>query len=399
VRQVLLNLLSNAVKFTDRGEIYLETSLMEETAEYARLRLAIKDTGIGISPEAQKKLFGAFEQADSSTTRRYGGTGLGLAISKRLVELMGGEIGVTSEPGAGATFWFTLKLAKQIRTSQSDADETSLHGVPILIVEGNATQRTVLHKQLVGWKMRNGGATASGREALELMRAAAEAGDPYCVAVLDFQTASTEGLNLARAIRSDPKLAGAKLIALAPMCDRLNPPQLDAADLDGWVAKPVKYRVLRETLVNIITHAAPEMPGVRQGFHDNRERPQTAGLRILLAEDNPVNQKVAVMLLQRLGCTCDVTANGAEALEALGKSTYDAVLMDCQMPVMDGYEAARRIRKLDGPAAGIPIIAMTANAMQGDRDECLRAGMNDYISKPVKLEALAATLSKAAQTA
>jgi len=398
IRQVLLNLLSNAVKFTERGEVSLEIQASEETSNKVELKVFVRDTGIGISEEAQSRIFKSFEQADTSSTRRYGGTGLGLAISRKLVQIMGGDIGVTSELGRGSTFWFTMKLEKQ---SEPKAlvpnDPSGLTGVRVLIVDDNTTNRTILHYQVLGWKMRNGGSAATGPEALAALRRAVDAGDPYQIAILDMQMPDMDGLALARAIKSDPKISKTRLMMLTSMCERFQPEQMQQAGILAWLVKPVKQNQLAQVLVKIISQ--PEEPA-------NSMKPATAapspasvplkksGAKILLAEDNPVNQKVAVKQLQKLGFQADVAANGLEVLEAVSRIRYDVILMDCQMPEMDGYEATRRLRNLRTEASAVRIIAMTANALQGDREKCLEAGMDDYISKPVKMSELEGALNR-----
>ncbi|HTI69055.1 MAG TPA: response regulator [Candidatus Limnocylindria bacterium] len=403
IRQVLLNLLSNAVKFTEQGEIVVDLVTLKEDAREVTLRISVRDTGIGIPVAEQHRLFGAFEQADTSTTRKYGGTGLGLAISRRLVQLMHGEMGIESEPGKGSTFWFTARLAKQEgRSKPTHPTADLLKHIPVLLVDDNATNRVVLHHQLVGWEMRNGGMAANGFEALDMLRSAAKMKDPYQIAILDFQMPGMDGIQLARAIRAEPAISQTRIVVLTSMGERIDEADLNALGIDAYLVKPVKQQALLEALLNTVTESRLarfsrplpplESPAERTGTKHVR-------LKILLAEDNPINQKVATMQLEKLGFTADLAANGNEVLEALSRTRYDVILMDCQMPVMDGYETTRRIRSLPDERASVSIIAMTANAMQGDREECLRVGMNEYISKPVrteelaeKLEALAAVL-------
>jgi signal transduction histidine kinase/CheY-like chemotaxis protein len=395
IRQVLLNLLSNAVKFTEKGEVCLEVQRRKETDDEVELHFAIRDTGIGIPEAVQSKLFQAFEQADTSTTRRFGGTGLGLAICKKLVEMMGGQIGAISEIGKGSTFWFTLKLSKQeMPTTRLPLDNTLLRGVRVLIVDDNTTNRTILHYQLLGWNMRNGGAASSGPEALAILRRAAQSGDPYEIAILDMQMPEMDGLTLARAIKADPEIAATKLVILTSMCERVNPVEMQRAGLAGWLLKPVKQNLLHDTLLRVV---AEQAQAPQKAKTSNETSGRGKGIKVLLAEDNIVNQKVAVKQLQKLGYAADVVANGLEVLDAVSRIRYDVILMDCHMPEMDGYEATRKLRQGPRETAGIHIIAMTANAMQGDREKCLQAGMNDYVSKPVKVEELKAVLEKVVQ--
>jgi signal transduction histidine kinase/DNA-binding response OmpR family regulator len=395
IRQVLLNFLSNAVKFTERGEIFLSVELREQTENELFLHVSVKDTGIGINDEAKTRLFSAFEQADKSTTRKYGGTGLGLAISKRLVEVMGGEVGVISKVGEGSTFWFTMRLARQteVRIEQR-IDPSILAGIRVLIIDDNTTNRTILHYQVLGWKMRNGGAASTGQEALALLRSAAQSGDPYQLAILDMQMPEMDGLMLAKAIKSDPKISTTKLVILTSMCGRVNPAEMQSAGIAAWLIKPVKQHQLLATLAQVMA-LRTELPYAEHETGKKEVTPE-ASTKILLAEDNPVNQKVAVKQLQKLGYKADVAANGLEVLESLKRIPYDIVLMDCHMPEMDGYEATRSIRttRIKKGLHPIRIIAMTANAMQGDREKCIEAGMDDYISKPVKIEELQAALER-----
>ena len=384
LRQVLLNLLSNAIKFTQEGEVVVEVHAIRESDFDVELRFSVRDTGIGISPEAQRRLFGAFEQADTSTARKYGGTGLGLAISKRLIEMMNGAISVESQPGQGSQFSFTVTLPKQ-RNWKRSLNPTSelLAGTPALIVDDNSTNRAILHHQLTGWRMGPLGMAANAREALELLRAAKITGTPYRIAVLDVRMPETDGIELARLIRADPAISGIKLIVLTSMGDRLDEAEMRSLNIEAYLVKPVKQQALLKVLIDAAANCRVQATVVEPNTHHESEVP-AGSLRVLLAEDNVVNQKVALRQLEKLGYSADLAKNGVEVLEALARKQYDVVLMDCQMPEMDGYEATRRIRALPGESSRITIIAMTANAMQGDREECLRVGMDDYISKPVR---------------
>jgi signal transduction histidine kinase/CheY-like chemotaxis protein len=398
LRQVLLNLLSNAIKFTQKGEVFLEIACSKQEEGSATLLFRVKDTGIGISQEAQKRLFSAFEQADSSTTRKFGGTGLGLAISKKLVELMQGEIGVESTPGHGSTFWFNIALPISSKTSATPEQSYAevLRRVRVLIVDDNTANRTILHHQLQQWEMRSDGSAENGSIALTLLRHAAQAGDAYRITIIDMQMPEMDGLTLATQISADPQLKDVRVVMLSSMCDRLDQRELRAAGVSGWLIKPVKTHQLRNLLLKTLAPApltsagTPQSPGTPEQLQDCKK--STA--KILLAEDNAVNLKVALKQLQKLGYEADPVGNGLEVLEALSRINYDLILMDCHMPEMDGYEATRRIRNSGAAFSAIPIIAMTANAMQGDRETCLQAGMNDYISKPVKLSELQDALEK-----
>ncbi|MBW0000043.1 MAG: response regulator [Verrucomicrobia bacterium] len=409
LRQVLTNLIGNAVKFTRAGEVVIRAELAEETETQAVVRVEVSDTGIGIPPEAQSSLFLPFTQADGSTTRRYGGTGLGLAIAKQLVTLMQGEIGVRSEPGKGSTFWFTARFDKQPAGARSaDRDDRNLFRVRVLIVDDNAVNREILFHQTSTWKMRPYDVPGA-KEALQALRAAAAAGDPFTLALLDVQMPEFDGFDLARVIKADPTIASTRLVVLTSLGQSLAAGELREAGLHAYLVKPVKQSRLFDCLVNALTETCAEAPpGARTSTAECGSLPTAfpsrAGgtIRILVAEDNPINQKVALAQLRNLSCRANAVANGLEALEALQHIPYDIVLLDCQMPEMDGYETARAIRRReqDGQCpwnAPAYIIAMTANAMQGDREKCLEAGMDDYLSKPIRPAELKAALERWAQ--
>jgi two-component system sensor histidine kinase/response regulator len=403
LRQVLVNLIGNAIKFTDRGEVVVRVFKEAETNTHATIRFSVEDTGIGISPEVQQRLFQAFTQADNSTTRRYGGTGLGLAISRQIVSLLGGEIGVRSELGRGATFWFTVMFPKQSAlTPPLPAHNRDLFDLRVLVVDDNATNRQILRHKIVSWKMQKGSA-ASGPEALKSLRGAVAAGRPYDVALLDMQMPEMDGLTLARAIKADPALASTRLIILTSLGQVLSPAELKQAGIDAYLGKPVKQSRLFDCLVDVVgpTHAERVFARSHSPLPAAPEGDLPGSIRMLLAEDNAVNQKVALAQLKKLGHTADAVANGLEAIEALEDVPYDLVFMDCQMPEMDGYEATQAIRKREETEANagrsksrVYIIAMTANAMQGDREKCLAVGMDDYVSKPVREADLRAVLDR-----
>jgi two-component system, sensor histidine kinase and response regulator len=403
LRQILLNLIGNAIKFTERGEVVVRVFKESDTETDVLLRFSVIDTGIGIPPEVQSKLFHAFTQADSSTTRRYGGTGLGLAISRQLVQMMGGEIDVQSTPGKGTTFWFTARFQKQTGEPKAAPDQyrRDLFNLRVLVVDDNATNRQILRHQIFAWKMQKGSA-ASGHEALKILRAAATAGTPYDLALLDMQMPEMDGLTLARAIKADPAIASTRLIILTSLGHLLSTQELKAAGIDAFLVKPVKQSRLFDCLVDVMGRSEAE--NIFSKSASLPEAPAASDLpkvHALLAEDNRVNQKVALGQLQKLGCHADVAANGIEVLEAIPRIPYDVIFMDCQMPEMDGYEASRAIRSRERDPehacpwkAPIYIIAMTANAMQGDREKCLAAGMDDYVSKPARLSELQAALDR-----
>jgi signal transduction histidine kinase/PleD family two-component response regulator len=399
LRQILLNLIGNAVKFTEKGEAVVRVTHEEETDTHTMLRFTVADTGIGIPVEAQSRLFNAFTQADSSTTRKYGGTGLGLAISRQLVAIMQGNIGVQSEPGKGATFWFTARFEKQKGMPKAPALPPDLSRLSTLIVDDNATNREILRLQLKGWNMESASAQ-SGEQALRILREAAASGRGYDLALLDMQMPAMDGLQLARAIKADPVIASTRLIMLTSLCKLHDDEELSKMGIESHLVKPVKQSHLFTCISEVVERACPIMspPSAVPAAQSLSALPS---LRVLVAEDNQVNQKVALGQLSKLGCSADVAGNGHEVLSALSRMQYDVILMDCLMPDMDGYETTRQIRKLEADPARtcawkspMPIIAMTANAMQGDREFCLSVGMNDYVSKPVRLSDLHAVLAR-----
>ncbi len=383
LRQILVNLLSNAVKFTEAGEVVVRAEAEPQEGGGFRLRFAVQDTGVGLSEAEQGRLFEAFTQADASTTRKYGGTGLGLAISKQLAEMMGGGISVESAPGAGSTFRFSVRVRPCRAAPQgapNDAPE-ALRGRRVLVVDDNATGRRMLSLQVaaVGAEAVLAGSAA---EALERL----DAEGPFDLAVLDMQMPGVDGLALAQRIRRRvPELPLALLSSIGE-----HPPEVEAV-FDAWLTKPARRSVLRTTLAALLTEQpASEAPEQSASGGDGA----LSTLRILLAEDNVVNQKVALRMLERLGFRADVVADGGEALAAVRGHPYDAVLMDVQMPEMDGLEATRRIRAEVAAERQPHVIAMTANAMAGDRERCLAAGMDDYVAKPVRLEDLGEALRR-----
>jgi len=395
LRQVLTNLIGNAIKFTERGEVIVRAEKDDETGSDIVIRFSVSDTGIGISKAARKNLFQAFSQADGSTTRKYGGTGLGLAISKQLVGLMGGEIGVNSTEGKGSTFWFTARFPKQeVPVVRTQTDLLSLDRLRALIVDDNATNRKILSHQLDSWGMVHDEAD-SGVRALELLRSAAAEGTPYDLAILDFMMPGMDGFELARTIKSEPLLASVRMVLLTSFGQRDNGATADDAGIAAYLTKPVRQSQLFDCLTNVVSQTKrPEEATLLSGENSlvakntlAETKPMSDKL-ILLAEDNVVNQKVAIRQLQKLGYGADTVANGREAVEALSRIPYDLVFMDCQMPEMDGYEATAEIRRIEGEVTHTPIVAMTAHALQGDRDKCIAAGMDDYVSKPVKVEEL-----------
>lgn len=392
VRQVLINLVGNAIKFTERGEVIVR--VMEERADEREviIRLSVTDTGIGISEAARSKLFQAFSQADGSTTRKYGGTGLGLAISKQLVTLMGGEIGVTDAAGQGSIFWFTARFGRQRGGPIAPSpDMASLDGLRGLVVDDNATNRTILVRQLSGLGMIAAEAS-SGPLALAMLRAAVAQHAAYDVAILDLMMPRMDGFELARRIKSDVTIAAVALVLLPSFGQRGDGALARNMGIAGYLTKPVRQAQLCDCLVSVLRapsggSASPNVaPMVTR--HTLRETVTLSKKLILVVEDNIVNQKIAVGQLRKLGYRADTVADGLEALEALTRISYDLVLMDCQMPEMDGYLATAEIRRREGATRHTPIVAMTASALEGDRQKCLAVGMDDYISKPVSPEEL-----------
>jgi PAS domain S-box-containing protein len=387
LRQVLVNLLGNAVKFTEKGEIVVEVSSQHlDKGEYEIL-FAVRDTGIGIPKERMGRLFQAFSQVDSSTTRRFGGTGLGLSISRSLVKMMGGKIWAESEPGKGSTFFFTVRASKSPVTThfQPRGAQPDLENRPLLIVDDNATNRLIVSRQTSSWGM-SPQAVSSGKEALELLKRE----QAFDAIIMDMQMPEMDGLMLARAIRQMPNCAELPLIMLTSLGFR--PESQDAAHFAAFLTKPIKPSILFETLMSVLTDRPRAVPVKQRTPIIDHSLGERHPLRILLAEDNVVNQKVAVSILQRMGYRPDVVANGLEVLEALHRQAYDVILLDMQMPEMDGEEAAQRIREL-WPQAKCPrLIAMTANALEGDREHYLALGLDDYVSKPIRVSELEKTL-------
>lgn len=396
LRQLLVNLLGNAVKFTKQGEVVISVSSRHLQENLHELQFAVRDTGIGIPADRLDRLFKSFSQVDSSTTRQYGGTGLGLAISKRLSEMMGGTIWVESQEGQGATFYFTIQAqaAPTPQRSPLKAPPPELAGKRFLIVDDNATNRQILIRHTAAWGALPQ-AVASGAEALALVAG----GTPFDAVLVDFHLPDMDGVELARRLRALPVSHPlSHLVMLSSGVSSRRELAAQYGDLfAGFLVKPIKPIQLYELLLRILSHSPALAEQVL--LPDSKPHPQTEDARksrILLADDNVVNQKVATRMLTQLGYRADLAANGVEVLEALALSVYDIILMDVMMPEMDGLEATRQLRSC-WPGAGPYVIAMTANAMEGDREQCLAAGMNDYVSKPVRLPELRAVLERAEQ--
>jgi len=394
LRQVLTNLVGNAIKFTGQGEVWLHAEREPGDEGVDAVRFTVRDTGPGIPQEAQARVFLPFSQADSSTTRKYGGTGLGLAISKRLVEAMGGSIGLHSAPGEGSTFWFVVPLPAVADAGVAGGEgECRLPGLRVLVADDNAMTRHALLHQMRYWDVACDEA-AGGEAALGALHAAACAGTPYTLALIDRRMPGMDGLALVRAIRADPALASLRLVLLNPDGHRGHI-EAEQAGIARILSKPVRPTQLGETLNQALLDVVSGRPVVGSEAGEQSAIALGGGPaagRVLVAEDNAVNKRVAMLMLARLGYSADGVANGLEAMDAVNRVPYDAVLMDCQMPEMDGFDATAAIRRLGGTRRQIPIIAMTANAMAGDRERCLAAGMNDYIAKPVIEKELQAVL-------
>ena len=396
LRQILTNLIGNAIKFTDQGEVVVRVAALKQDAETVCLRFEVCDTGIGIAPADQARLFTVFSQVDSSTTRKYGGTGLGLSIAKELVHLMGGDIGVESIPGVGSTFWFTVRLATGAPAAPAASGaHRALPGLRVLIVDANETNRAILGQQVSAWGMPYESAS-TGQGALEVLRMAATRGTSYDFVLLDRQLPDMDGLALARAIKADAALASVALVLLAPagLWDDEN--ETRQAGIVGYLSKPVRQSVLYNCLVSVLQAPVDVLSPASRSAPELVADPALEHSHILLAEDHPINQEIAVEMLTSLGGRVQVVASGREALAALEHATYDVILMDCQMPDMDGFETTRVIRARERVLgqAPLPIIAMTAHAMHDDREHCLTAGMSDYLSKPFTPEQLCAVLRR-----
>jgi signal transduction histidine kinase/CheY-like chemotaxis protein/HPt (histidine-containing phosphotransfer) domain-containing protein len=384
LRQIIVNLTNNAVKFTAEGEVALRVSLVREDEEEVELRFAVCDTGMGIPEGRRGLLFQSFSQVDASTTRKFGGTGLGLSISKQLAEMMGGEIGVKSVEGEGSEFWFTAVFAKQPGHG-ADVVMKDIRGEHILVVDDNATNRQLIRMLLQTWECRPGEAPGAA-SALEELRRARDAGDPYSVAILDMQMPDVDGRQLGTAIKADPALRDTTLVMLTSICEHGDVARMERIGFAGYLTKPVKEPHLYDCLATVLGHVeqAPEQQRPKIVTRHAIAQARRRRAHILVAEDNRVNQMVALGILEKAGYRADAVGNGREAVRALETIRYDLVLMDCQMPEMDGYEATRTIRD---PRSGvldhdIPIVAMTAHVMQGDREVCIEAGMDDYLAKP-----------------
>ncbi len=401
IRQVLFNLVGNAVKFTEQGYVFLNVTCEQQSLEEAALRFSVEDTGIGIPESKRKLIFDKFTQADASTARRYGGTGLGLAVSKRLMELMGGNMGVNSRDGEGSTFWFTLSLSVDADAPAAEYSMAQLEGARVLVADANEISRFVMREQLGVWELRNDGAS-SAEEALAMLREAHAAGDPYQIALLDHQM---DPETLKRALKTDPALKKIALVLLASFAHRGDGKHPQEAGYAACLLQPARESQLFDALStawesrngDVGTNPVPSQKQMKSTLAQANP-PGTAsgisGARVLVVEDNAVNQKVATRMLEKLGCRVDIAANGKEAVEMVHAFPYDLVFMDWQMPVMDGHEATVQIRLQEKGGTRLPIVAMTAHARPEDRERCLAVGMDGYISKPIRPQELLAVLER-----
>ncbi|MGC8605581.1 MAG: response regulator, partial [Desulfomonilaceae bacterium] len=390
IRQILVNLIGNAIKFTAEGEVAVSAKLEVETNEEICVHFSIADTGIGIPLEKQEKIFNAFEQADGSTTRVYGGTGLGLSITARLVEMMKGRIWVQSEKGKGSVFHFMvwLSISSKPAARRIPLDVASLKGVKVLVVDDNATNRRILEESLRAYGMKST-SVDGGKAALEEMEKGEITGNPYTIVLVDYMMPEMDGFELSEKIKADPSIANSTIIMLTSAGQRGDAARCLDLGISAYLLKPINQKQLLETIYgslqkNAVTKTIPSPPT----RHSIRETKRS--LNILLAEDNLINQKLAVSLIQRMGHKVSVAQDGKQAVEAVERETFDVILMDVQMPGMDGLEATRAIRTRESLLGQprIPIIAMTAYAMAGDRERCFEAGMDGYVSKPINTQEL-----------
>jgi signal transduction histidine kinase/DNA-binding response OmpR family regulator/HPt (histidine-containing phosphotransfer) domain-containing protein len=389
LRQILTNLTGNAIKFTEKGEVAVRVEVACKNKDEAVLRFAVRDTGIGIPANKIDMLFEKFTQVDASTTRKYGGTGLGLAISKQLVEMMGGQIGINSEEGKGSEFWFTARFALQPEHSRTRNKPAEISGKRILIVDDNATNLEILHIRLTSWGAQVSQAS-SGQKALDIMAQAHQSKMPFDLVITDMQMPEMDGLMFGRAIRQDQRFKNVCLMMMTSLGHQINSDELAELGFSACLNKPVRPSDLFARLTAMLNGTLGSELSRSVAHYDADHPIRHSDVRILLAEDNITNQKVAIEMLKKLGLHANAVANGAEAVKALEMIDYDLVLMDMQMPEMDGLEATQIIRDPESAVRNhdIPIIAMTANVMQGDREKCINSGMNDYISKPVTQKAL-----------
>ena len=388
LRQILLNLIGNAIKFTERGGVLIQIEREADCGDSVVLRFRITDTGVGIAQSTREQLFRPFSQGDASTTRRFGGTGLGLAISKQLVQMMQGEISVESEPGCGSTFSVTAQFACSDRAAATDVGPAS-SGPHVLVIDDSTTTRQMVALQLTAWRLSNDSAD-DAFTALAMLREANAAGTPYDIVISDLQMPQIDGMSLARLVKNNPDLGSPRFVLITASAESLDAGQLKSNGVATYLRKPVKQEHLFSALFGkSMTQLPAAVPQP-----ERPAAPLRSSHRILVVDDNVVNQKVALRQLQKLGFAAEAVGNGIEALDALGRIAYDLVLMDCQMPEMDGYEAATELRRREEDSKRTPLIALTASASEADRSRCLAAGMDDFLAKPVRESDLAAMLQR-----
>ena len=395
LRQILTNLIGNAVKFTDKGEVVIRVSVVEENDSGVLLHFAVSDSGIGIAPDRISRLFQSFSQADSALSRKYGGTGLGLAISKQLVGLMGGEIGVESELGKGSTFWFTAQFEKrQAKATVRELAPIAIHGVQALVVEAHGTTSAALASHLTSWGITTATAKTAA-DALTLLQAAVHSQHPFAVAIVDWSLPDMDGLAFAQAVRALPPLNDLRLVMITAVGQRGDAAQAREAGIQAYLTKPLRRSQLLKCVRMILASSdvtTEELPPLvtRHTLAEAEHGPL-----VLVVEDNSDNQSVVVRCLHHFGYCADVASNGQEALAALETKTYAAVLMDCQMPVMDGFTATTHIRaREDKSGKHVPIIALTADPSERTREQCIQVGMDDFLSKPIQSDTFEAVLKK-----
>jgi CheY-like chemotaxis protein len=396
LRQIIINLAGNSIKFTRRGEVLIEAAIESRTRNHAVLRITVSDTGIGIPPEKQGAIFQPFVQADGSTTRKYGGTGLGLAISAQLVAMMGGRIGVESKPGRGSRFSFTVRfgIQKQGARKTVAVEPAELRDLSVLVVDDNSTNRRILREILTRWRMRPED-VPSGRDALSLLSRRARKGARFSLALVDANMPEMDGFTLIERIRGNPSFNGLKIMVLTSSDRRGDTARCRELGVQAYLTKPVKQSELLDAI--LLTQGAASTSGRGKSFITRASASELRiPLRILLGEDNPINRKVAVHLLEKQGHTVRTASDGREVLSALEEERFDLVLMDVQMPEVDGFEATAIIREKEkGGSDRLPIVALTAHALKEDRKRCLDAGMDDYVSKPLRPEEFFRTISRA----
>ncbi len=405
IRQILTNLIGNAIKFTEKGEILCKVELIEQNSNDFLVRFRVQDTGIGIHTDAQGKIFDSFSQADNTTTRKFGGTGLGLAISKMLVKLMKGKIGVKSQAGRGSIFWFAIPLMKEAAVTQSLSQTLpqNFSHFRVMIADANPTSRQVLEQQLDNWDL-DYYSIDNGKKALLKMKEAAQQGQPFSLAILDNELPGMNGIALAKKIKDDPEIMDVKLIMVSSVGNLEQTGQWLMAGIESYLSKPIRQNELYESISKALTPASSSKMKVKKNKSFNPEKTISLTGHILVAEDNIVNQELVREMLTKLGCTVEVVENGRIALEIISDcpldnlhKPFDVILMDCQMPEMDGFEATTNIRNWENQQKvlnRIPIIALTANAMEGDREKCINSGMDDYMTKPFNLKQIGALLHR-----